>query len=258
MNTVIEFVKDNPEAFAGIVAFLAIFGGVLGNWISAKVQAASGKAQASAARDAAWIAAEAQRLATLHTDRRSEIAAFIRAAREAVKNAELMYVREGYEEPAQAAYTDLTLKQAELELIAPGPVVELADVVVDAVKDHMSLAFRRAAATRTFKLVTRIRAGEPGHQAAHWASSAMEALRTVCEAEDNEDERQAFRSAAGTALDDVPGLTREQAELLLQDAPLPAVGPLKLGAATVFDTALRDLVTATRRLLRADDVQRTG
>ncbi|MGW6844462.1 hypothetical protein [Streptomyces sp. NPDC054958] len=53
-----------------LVPFLAIGGGLLGTWLGAKVQAAGGPAQASAAREAARITAEASRPAALRDERR--------------------------------------------------------------------------------------------------------------------------------------------------------------------------------------------
>ncbi|MFE5484062.1 hypothetical protein [Streptomyces sp. NPDC056527] len=81
MQNAIDFVKDNPEVFAALVAAIGILGGIAGNWISAAVQAAGGRAQANAAVDAARISAEAQRMAALREDRKAQLAVFIRCAR---------------------------------------------------------------------------------------------------------------------------------------------------------------------------------
>ncbi|MEV4949767.1 hypothetical protein [Streptomyces sp. NPDC053755] len=74
MGTVIDAIKGYPEVFAAVVAFLGIAGGVLGDFIGARIQLRGGRAQADAARDAARITAEAQRPAALGDDRRRETA----------------------------------------------------------------------------------------------------------------------------------------------------------------------------------------
>ncbi|WP_329375742.1 hypothetical protein OG625_00280 [Streptomyces sp. NBC_01351] len=255
MDQIFDFITDNSGALTILVPFLAILGGIWGNRIGAKIQASGGKAQASAARDAARITAEAQRLAALHTDRRIEIAAFIRAARDSVKSASLMFLRPGYDGPAKQAYTDLQVQLAEVEVIAPEQVVELARQVVTAVEDYLQLASSRADAARVTLLLTSQRVGRPGYQIARRALSTLEALRTAYEAEDNEGEQQAFRSAASTALDDIPDISSNEAELLLADAALPTLEPLKHQRHTAFSAALTNLITATRAVLRSNDFE---
>ncbi|MEW5539292.1 hypothetical protein AB1339_16750 [Streptomyces cyaneofuscatus] len=117
MNSAIDFVKSNPEVFAALVAAIGIVGGIVGNWISARVQAAAGRAQANAAVDAARIATEAERLAALREDRKVQIAAFVRCARETLKNTELMFLEEGHEEAT--LHEELKQLKGQLELVAP-------------------------------------------------------------------------------------------------------------------------------------------
>lgn len=56
-----HWIGRNSAGLSLLVPFLAIGGGLLGNWLGAKVQAAGGLAQASAAREEARITAEASR-----------------------------------------------------------------------------------------------------------------------------------------------------------------------------------------------------
>lgn len=119
MDTSLDMIKNNPEVFAALVAALGIAGGILGNWISAKVQATGGRAQAAAAVDAARIATEAQRMAALRKDRKIQIAAFVRLAREVLTHTEFTFVEEGRLEPAKTGWEELMQLEGQLELVAP-------------------------------------------------------------------------------------------------------------------------------------------
>ncbi|MFG3495845.1 hypothetical protein [Streptomyces sp. NPDC047928] len=94
-------------AFIGIVG-----GGIRGNFIGARIQLCGGRAQADAARDAARLTAEAQRLAALRDDRRREIAQFVQKARETVSCAETLYQRD-HEGNHQAAIRTVYLELSQ-------------------------------------------------------------------------------------------------------------------------------------------------
>ncbi|MET8751305.1 hypothetical protein ABZW32_14585 [Streptomyces sp. NPDC004667] len=261
MDKVIEFIKAEPEAATVFAALLAIVGGFLGSLASGWVQALGGKAQASAAVEAARISAEAQRIASLHTDRRKEIAAFIYEARHAVNTGNRLFSPisptevSALQTAVQAAYRALTVKQAELEIIAPVEVVERASDLVGAVEDFLRMVSMRGAASRAFESLTQVRPGDSDHAASHQAYSALDALRTAYGEEDAEQQQRDRRTEAETALREVSSLDSSQALLLLDDARLPALVPLHHQMMGAFSSALRGLVISSRLVLRANDTQ---
>lgn len=251
MDRAIDFVKSNPEVFAALVAAIGIVGGIAGNWISARVQAAGGKAQANAAVDAARITTEAERMAALREDRKVQIAAFIRCAREILKHTELMFLEEGHEEATEAGHEELMQLEGQLELVAPETVLAHAERVMDGVGRSIELAFQRGPGARAERALTRVH--REGHPAAHRAVRCLAELRAAHSAGDeNLGEQQAFRSAATTALDDVPSLTNEQKHLLVLDATWPPLDPALREITTARANAVRDLVSAARSVLGAD------
>ncbi|MDX3838962.1 hypothetical protein [Streptomyces europaeiscabiei] len=254
MDKAIDFFKDNPELFTGTVALLAIFGGILGNWLSAWWQARGGIEQANAARDAARITAEAERLAALREDRRVEIAAFVRLARETFNATDDVFRRADLDQAVLSAHGQMEQKYAEIELIAPPAIVSHADDVVSAVERAIELATARGAASRAHWALTAVSPGSAGYLAAHRASTVLEALREAYEAgEENAGEQDAFRSAARSALEDVPGINGDQAEALLLDSMLPALEPLRAVAINTYAQALRELIASARSVLGSDD-----
>ncbi|MEW1798655.1 hypothetical protein ACIGO7_11885 [Streptomyces virginiae] len=258
MDRVIDFIKAEPEAATVFAALLAIVGGILGSLLSGWVQARGGKAQASAAVEAARITAEAQRLASLHTDRRQEIAAFIYEARHAVNTANRLFFSPlsptevaTLQATAQAAYTALSTKQAELELIAPVEVVERASDLTGAVEDFLTLASLRAPASRAMTALTGVRANDPGSRQAY---SALQALRAAHDAGDADQQPVRYGEAV-VALRNVAVLDSAQALVLLDDAALPSLPPLHDQMMSSFSGALRGLVISGRHVLRANDKQ---
>ncbi|MFB7176857.1 hypothetical protein ACFCYI_04005 [Streptomyces sp. NPDC056257] len=148
-----HWIERNAAGLSLLVPFLAIGGGLLGNWLGAKVQAAGGLAQASAAREAARITAEASRLAALRDERRLAIAEFVRAVRVLFRLTGELYLR-GAEEEARSAYADLAQAYAALELSAPWSLVELAVEVQEAVAASYFAARTRGLTARAMALVT--------------------------------------------------------------------------------------------------------
>ncbi|WP_314251215.1 hypothetical protein [Streptomyces sp. DSM 40907] len=256
MDTVISFIRAEPEVATVMAALLAIAGGVAGSLLSGWVQARGGRAQASAAVEAARITAEAQHLASLHSDRRREIAAFIYEARHAANTANsLFYCRLDPSEiaalkaTAQSAHAALRVKQAELELIAPVEVVEHASAVVEVVDECIMLADVRAAASQAFTALINDRANDPGSREAYVALVNLRA------AYNGEGDTRALHTEAAAALRNVAALDEAQYQLLLDDAWLPALPPVRGDVMDRFSSALRRLVTSGRRVLRAEDGQ---
>ncbi|MFF4642226.1 hypothetical protein [Streptomyces sp. NPDC001389] len=254
MDRSLDMIKNNPEVFAALVAALGIAGGILGNWISAKVQVAGGQAQAVAAVDAARIASEAQRTAALREDRKTQIAAFVRSAREILKHTELALTEEGHLEPAQSHWEELMQLEGQLELVAPETVLDQAVRVVEAVSNSLELAILRGPGARARLKLSRARSGVGTYEAAHRAWSCLEALQTAYAAGDgNAGEQDAFRSAAASALTDVPTLTDAERQALLFDATLPPIDDAQSEIAVLRNTAVRNLVAYARRTLGADE-----
>ncbi|MFF0561709.1 hypothetical protein [Streptomyces sp. NPDC004266] len=256
MSSVIEAIKGNPEVFAAVVAFIGIGGGILGNFIGARIQLRGGRAQADAARDAARITAEAQRLAALRDDRRREIAQFVQKARETVSYAKALYQRdhEGVDQAAiRTAYLELSQKQAELELIAPASLVELARQVVVVVESCMDLADDRAPAERVRRRLEAIPVLSPHHLWAQRALRALDDARVANLARDG-DEYAAFRSAARTALEELPHMSDDERLLLLDDTYRFHLRERRRDHEESLNVALGELVTAARRLLKSEDV----
>ncbi|MEV4949753.1 hypothetical protein [Streptomyces sp. NPDC053755] len=257
MGTVIDAIKGNPEVFAAVVALLGIAGGVLGNFIGARIQLRGGRAQADAARDAARITAEAQRLAALWDDRRRETAQFVQKARETAACAETLYERddEGLQLAAmRTAYLELSQKQAELELIAPEALVRLARRVVAVVESRMDLADDRAPAERVRRRLDAIPAMSPQHVGAKRALRALHDARLANLARDQSG-YAACRSAARAALAELPHLSDDDRLLLLDDTYRAHLRARRRDQEESLDAALGELVTAARRLLKSEDVE---
>jgi hypothetical protein len=119
----IRDIKDNPDVFTALVALIAVLGGIVGSYIGARVQAASGRAQANAATDAARIMVQYQHLASLHTDRRTVLADFLHQTEAAMDAIEKSLV-DGSDYTAAVQVTHTTI--AELELILPAGIREAA------------------------------------------------------------------------------------------------------------------------------------
>ncbi|MDV5147349.1 hypothetical protein R1T08_25035 [Streptomyces sp. SBC-4] len=249
LRDVWHFLERNPVALAAVVPFLAILGGILGNWISARVQAGGGRAQASAARDAAWITTEASRIAALRDERRIALAQFIRCTRELVRLSEGLD-RLDQTEAVKSAHDQLTLARAELELAAPQHIVDLAERVTEAAEEVIELALTRGSAARARLVLADVTTDNV--MISFEAGATLERLIRVRQEAGNQDDQDVAHSEAVTALRRVDRLTPGQISDLLLDTHLPRLGPQKEAVLSSHGDALRALVDASRVALGAD------
>ncbi|AJF68176.1 hypothetical protein [Streptomyces vietnamensis] len=145
MNAFRQYFEDNPEIFAALVAAIAIVGGLLGSIIGAKIQANGGRDQAAAAREAAQIAAEAQRVANLWTVRQVQLADFVHGVREVQRIQARFYIEDSSDGALTAQLDDaeqvVSRRAAEISLVAPAAVVAAAAEVREGLMDESVNAF---------------------------------------------------------------------------------------------------------------------
>ncbi|MER5966679.1 hypothetical protein [Streptomyces sp. NPDC002057] len=255
-----KYFEDNPEIFAALVAAIAILGGLLGSVIGAKIQAKSGQDQAAAAREAAQIAAEAQRVAALWTVRQIQVAEFIQSAREFERG--ILDSLSGKNNPFDPAVNNqrnevrhaLLRKQAEIELVAPSSVAEVADAVfqkLDTFENVVNFLWPEAYVTAA--LNRQVRRDDPAASAlAVAARSAVDQWHVAHEA--NAEDASSKRREAHQALRSAMGLTTEDAEIVLLSI---VVLPILSGAREERQNELKELmaalVGAAREMLRSDD-----
>ncbi|MEU7389151.1 hypothetical protein [Streptomyces tanashiensis] len=244
-----HFLERNPVALAAVVPFLAIVGGIFGNWISAKVQAGGGKAQANAAVEAARIAAAATRIAALRDERRIALAQFIQCTRELLKLSERLY-RFDQAEAMKSAHDQLMLARSELELVAPQHLVDLAEQVMEASERLGELALTRGPAARARLALAEVDAGNVA--LSFDAGVKLEQLVRMRQDGSSQADQEAAQSEALTALQRVTHLTGQQISDLLIDTLLPPLVPLKEAAISSEAAACRALVDAVRVALGAD------
>ncbi|MGW7463744.1 hypothetical protein ACWGJT_03330 [Streptomyces xantholiticus] len=251
----IELIGSNEKAFTVMVAFIAIFGGIAGNWIGAWLQSRAGRAQASAARDAAWITAEAQRLAALHTDRRELLARVVVTARQAHAKISAAFLPRSDGSDAEsgiaqigAQVDQLVYEVAELSLVTPEAIVRHAERLRESISEFYILLGLRGEARRAQVRLDRAVGAE-----ARRAREMLVLLRESYAAQSEEDV-ETFRPAARQALHDVPALGDSEVEALVNDAAEPPVQPLLQEAHKAPLSSLGALVAEARRLLAAESV----
>ncbi|MCX5410146.1 hypothetical protein OHA37_40685 (plasmid) [Streptomyces sp. NBC_00335] len=262
MDRIIDFIKAEPEAAAVFAALISILGGFLGSLLSGWIQVRGGLAQASAAVQASRITAEAQHLATLHTDRRREIAAFVYEAQQCADAANAVFLpsdpttQAASEASGQAAGKAVRIKQAELQLIAPSEIVELTAAVIKSLSALRVLSARGVAARVEYELLGRgHRNATDREEACVRALVALRELRQRVQESDSPARKVELSAALATALSEVPGLSDVQRVMLQIDGTLPALRPLRSQANRAYEAALGELVAASRTLLRSDDRQ---
>ncbi|MDX3854865.1 hypothetical protein [Streptomyces sp. AK02-01A] len=250
----IELIGSNEKAFTVMVAFFGILGGIAGNWIGAWLQSRAGRAQASAAMDAARITAEAQRLAALHTDRRVLLARLVETARQADTAifAAFEPASGGASEDDVAAVGPLVKQmlrqETELSLVAPKDVVRSSKALREATQEAFDLLVERGPARRAQARLDRTVGMD-----ADRASDMLDQLKSAYR-ERLEEDIGIFHSAARQALWNVPGLEDLDTDALADDARKPPVEPLFRAAKQKNEASLDELVKQARWLLSAERV----
>lgn len=237
------YFEGKPELFAALVAAIAVVGGVVG----AKMQANGGRAQAAAAREAAEIAAEAQRASTLWSVRQVQVAEFVQAVREAVRLSDRFYLEpDGGElqNRAHAAYQAASLKKAEIELIASRGVVNAAQAVLLSASEYSMEA--RSGGPTSYAELTLLRLNFSSDEETARAAEAANA---------------AFYFGGETSYSSrlelllaVPGLSSAQAYRLARDASHPGQREQsREDANRDLEEKLAEFVVAARDMLNSED-----
>ncbi|MGW2989861.1 hypothetical protein [Streptomyces goshikiensis] len=242
-----HWIERHSTGLSLLVPFLAIVGGLFGNWLGAKVQAAGGLAQASAAREAARITAEAARLAALRDERRLAIAEFIRAARALFRLSWNLY-HDDQEEEAKRAYEAVSYAHAEVHLCAPASIVLLESDMLQAVEVFWYLARSRGSAARGLRLLTVPAAdgGTPGLIAYQAVMAARSAPHDDLSARDDL-QPQALRELRRCGL-----LDEGQVMAIYRDIPYGHLVAGQQGRGDAYAAALRVFVDAAREALGAN------
>ncbi|MFK0050084.1 hypothetical protein ACIQU4_39450 [Streptomyces sp. NPDC090741] len=242
-----HWIEQNAAGLSLLVPFLAIGGGLLGNWLGARIQAAGGLAQASAAREAARITAEASRLAALRDERRLAIAEFVRAARTLFRISWDLY-HQDHEEEASRAHAALSYAYAEVELCAPTSIVLLAASVLEAAEDAWFLARSRGPAARIVRLL-RVPAADGGTPGL-LAYDTVRAAR-IAAANDRPD-RDAIQVQALRELRRCGLLDERQVMAVYMDIPHGYLVTAQQERGDAYAAALHAFVNAARQALGAN------
>jgi hypothetical protein len=243
-----RYFEDNPELFAGLVAALALVFGLIGNVLGAKIQANGGRDQAAAAREAAKITAEAQRVAALWTVRQVQVAEFIRCANGIYQKCCRLWSFPP-EEDIDAAMSqlglqseELSLRWAEIRLILTEEAVAAAGQLVLATSDFEVAVHRYGHLRQARAMVTRVT----------WDDESLtaEVHRIIEFDQGDETRRRALRDA-------VPGLTDEHARYLLLDRETSneRIDSVESRLREAFLEALNKLVHEVRAMLRSENDQ---
>ncbi|MFF2570985.1 hypothetical protein [Streptomyces sp. NPDC058084] len=128
MDAFRNYFEDNPDIFTALVAVLAICGSYLAGVRGAKIQAGGGRDQAAAAREAAQITANAQRVAALWTVRQVQLAELIRSADTLIEVCDRFWIDGGDDLAGQvsAASAAVSSRWNEVRLIVTENVVQAA------------------------------------------------------------------------------------------------------------------------------------
>ncbi|MFF3863344.1 hypothetical protein [Streptomyces sp. NPDC002209] len=242
-----HWIERNSAGLSLLVPFLAIGGGLLGNWLGARIQANGGLAQASAAREAARITAEASRLAALRDERRLAIAEFVRGARALFRLSWELY-HDDREEEARQAHGALSYAYAEVQLCAPGSIVLLAGGLLEAAEDAWFLARSRGPAARSTRLllVPAADGGTPGLLAYDTVRAAR-----IAAADDHSD-RDAIQVQAMRELRRCGLLDERQVMAVYMDIPHGHLVAAQQDRGDAYAAALHDFVDAARESLGAN------
>ncbi|GAA2267936.1 hypothetical protein GCM10010232_70480 [Streptomyces amakusaensis] len=251
----IKHVGTNQAAFTVIVACLAILGGIVGNWISAWLQSRAGRAQAAAAKEAARITAEAQRLAALYTDRRVLLARLVETTRlvhtaivEASEPSSGNASRDGVT-TIWPLVDQMRHQQTELSLVAPEDVMQSCGILHKSTQDSIELLVERGPARWAQARLD----GMPGADAAR-AREVLDELRECHREELPEGDIELFRDAARQALRMVPGLEDPDPDALVGDVWKVPAQPLFHAATQKNAASLAQLINQARQVLSAERV----
>ncbi|MFH8628216.1 hypothetical protein ACH4A8_41115 [Streptomyces vietnamensis] len=229
-----KYFEEHDAIFTALVAVLAIVGSYLAGVRGAKIQANGGRDQAAAAREAAQITAEAQHVAALWSLRHLKTAEFMQQCREVRSLTRPFYAEDmsggSAESLLRGAYKEAARQLAEIELLAPEPVVAAAkrlDALVARALQHaihlgpglykynsMRWELDLGLATDDTAII------EQRNQYRH----AVEALDALAEASDAGDEvrKSAARLAATRACLEVRDMTFDQHTSLLRAFATPS------------------------------------
>jgi hypothetical protein len=249
-----HYFENNPEIFAALVAVIAVVGGLVGSVIGAKIQANGGRDQAAAAREAAQISAEAQRVAALWTVRQIQVAAFIQSVREARRLSELFYqqnaVQDGLDVQMREARQDVAQKRAEIELVAPLAVVRAAGEAAEAL-DVMTTVAEIAGPGKYFTEYLDIQVLSPNRSQSRLAGRALNALDALRGASANI--RADEFTAAVEALRDATNATVQQAVAVSSYVLRPQFPSEVAENREVVNQKLTILIDAARAMLKSED-----
>ncbi|MFJ6252879.1 MULTISPECIES: hypothetical protein [unclassified Streptomyces] len=251
MNAFRVFFEGHAAFFAVVVPIAAIAGSYFAGVRGAKIQAKGGRVQAAAAREAAEIAAEAQRVAALWTIRQVQIAEFIHSARELVRLSLLLYRVadddvEATRDRCETAYQAMSLRSAEIRLIAPKTVVEAGQKTATAARAVLDHARQRSPVFRARRELTDLVLTDYGTSGA----AAHAAIRAL-------DEESGDYSAVEEALSAVPGLSARHVSVLsthcFEATSLEALSQSLDEVDREFGKSLAAMVDAARELLKSED-----
>ncbi|MFE5483018.1 hypothetical protein [Streptomyces sp. NPDC056527] len=267
MDVIRSYFEENPDLFAALVALVAVVGGLAGSVIGAKIQANGGRAQATAAREAAQISSEAQRVAALWTVRHVQTAEFIQQARQVVRAADRAYTTDD-EGSVREALQVLTQKQAQVELIASRCVIDGAANVVRSVEDFARLALKRGPAAYAEFVLQRIMTSGSCTvevvEAARLLTELKGVYRNYGVQEISEEglqglDRDALNSVlraqrdASAALGAVPGIRRHHVDAVLEHAGNRELPLDYQELEGLYEASMAALVTTARTMLKSED-----
>ena len=254
------YFEENDAIFAALVAALAIVGSYLAGVRGAKIQSKGGHAQAAAAREAAKIAAEAQRVAALWTVRQVQVAEFIQLLRERERATLRLYSENDADGTVQAQIDEtgfaVRRKAAEIQLIVPSSVMRAADDVISAL-DKFVATSSVAGPARYFRVVLgeAMWSSDPAQAVlAGRARSSLDALGTDAIADDTESRIRALSAADEALRAAVVDITDTQAQVVVAYATGGREwSDRERGEAERVVERLDMLVEAAREMLKSED-----
>ncbi|MGW2346678.1 hypothetical protein [Streptomyces sp. NPDC001661] len=253
MDLMVRAIRDNPEVFAAFVALIAVFGGLAGSYIGAKIQAAGGRAQANAATEAARITVEHQHLAAFHTDRRMVIVNYLHRA-QAARTSALNTFR--VEEPGlEEAFEALNVALIEVQLIAPPSVVDAAERLESSLEVLWTLTWHRAPASRARRALIPSHLNEsdpvPFGTALIALNDMIAEYAHPPDLDEREEERQSRLSRGRAALVQA-GATQDQADVIISDAELEDMTSMVTRTDNKVTARRRALIEAAREMFGSD------